>query len=62
MSERTPVIDPPRTLVEGLRLDQPTFGHALLDGDRKRLRAVLDVGCDTAEHADFEAGLKARCT
>jgi Uma2 family endonuclease len=30
MSERTPVIDPPRRLVEGQRLDQPTF-HALYE-------------------------------
>jgi hypothetical protein len=33
MSERTPVIDPPRTLVEGQHLDQPTF-HALYEANR----------------------------
>jgi Uma2 family endonuclease len=43
MSERTPVIDPPRTLVEGLRLDQPTF-HALYLAMPPGTRAELIEG------------------
>jgi Uma2 family endonuclease len=43
MSERTPVIDPPRTLVEGQRLDQPTF-HALYEAMPPRTRAELIDG------------------
>jgi Uma2 family endonuclease len=46
------------TVFPGLWLDP----KALLDGDRPRLRAVLDVGCATPEHAAFESGLKAKCT
>jgi Uma2 family endonuclease len=33
---------------------------ALLSGDRRRLRAVLDLGCATPEHAAFVAQLAAR--
>jgi Putative restriction endonuclease len=33
---------------------------ALLNGDRRRLRAVLDLGCATPEHADFVAQLAAQ--
>jgi Uma2 family endonuclease len=43
MSERTPVIDPPRTLVEGRRLDQPTF-HALYESMPPGTRAELING------------------
>jgi hypothetical protein len=32
---------------------------ALLAGDRRRLRAVVDLGCDTPEHAAFVATLAA---
>ena len=32
---------------------------ALLVGDRRRLRAVLDLGCATPEHAAFVAQLAA---
>ena len=32
---------------------------ALLDGDRRRLRAVVDLGCATPEHAAFVARLAA---
>jgi len=43
----------------GLWLDPP----ALLAGDTRRLRAVLDLGCATPEHAAFVAHLaKARST
>ncbi len=41
------------TVFPGLWLDP----QALLNGDRQRLRAVLDVGCATPEHADFVARL-----
>jgi Uma2 family endonuclease len=43
MSERTPVIDPPRTLVEGQHLDQPTF-HALYEATPPGTRAELING------------------
>src|SRR6516165_2602093 len=43
MSERTPVVDPPRTLVEGQRLDQPTF-HALYEAMPPGTRAELIGG------------------
>jgi Uma2 family endonuclease len=43
MSERTPVVDPPRTLVEGQRLDQPTF-HALYEAMPPGTRAELIDG------------------
>jgi Uma2 family endonuclease len=43
MSERTPVIDPPRTLVEGQRFDQPTF-HALYEAMPPGTRAELIDG------------------
>jgi len=39
----------------GLWLDP----KALLKGDRRRLRAVIDLGCATAEHAAFVARLAA---
>jgi hypothetical protein len=39
----------------GLWLDP----KALLDGDTRRLRAVIDLGCATPEHADFVARLAA---
>jgi hypothetical protein len=45
------------TVFPGLWLDP----RALLNGDRQRLRAVLDIGCATPEHAAFEAVLKAKC-
>jgi hypothetical protein len=35
---------------------------ALLNGDRRRLRAVLDLGCATPEHAAFVAQLAAQRT
>jgi Putative restriction endonuclease len=37
------------TVFPGLWLDP----SALLAGDTRRLRAVIDLGCNTAEHADF---------
>ena len=37
------------TVFPGLWLDP----QALLTGDRRRLRAVLDLGCATPEHAAF---------
>jgi Uma2 family endonuclease len=43
MSERTPVVDAPRTLVEGQRLDQPTF-HALYEAMPPGARAELIDG------------------
>ena len=43
MSERTPVIDRPRMLVEGQRLDQPTF-HALYEAMPPGTRAELIDG------------------
>jgi Uma2 family endonuclease len=43
MSERTSVVDPPRTLVEGRRLDQPTF-HALYESMAPGTRAELTNG------------------
>jgi hypothetical protein len=93
MSARSAAMDSPRPLVEGERLDQPTFHvlyfrqeqgclvriptdpdglyrstafpglwldpRALLQGDTKRLRAVLDIGLATPEHAAFVARLAA---
>jgi hypothetical protein len=45
------------TVFPGLWLDP----RALISGDRRRLRAVLDLGCATPEHAEFVARLaKAR--
>ena len=41
------------TVFPGLWLDPV----ALLKGDRRRLRAVVDLGCATAEHTDFVARL-----
>ena len=41
------------TVFPGLWLDP----QALLKGDRQRLRAVLDLGCATPEHAEFVARL-----
>jgi Uma2 family endonuclease len=35
---------------------------ALFQGDRRRLRAVVDLGVATAEHADFVARLAARAS
>jgi Uma2 family endonuclease len=46
------------TVFPGLWLDP----RALLNGDRPRLRAVLDAGCATPEYAAFASGLKAKCT
>jgi Uma2 family endonuclease len=43
MSQRHPVVDPPRTLVEGQRLDQPTF-HALYEAMPPGTRAELING------------------
>ena len=43
MSQRSPVADPPRTLVEGQRLDQPTF-HALYAAMPPGTRAELIDG------------------
>jgi Uma2 family endonuclease len=43
MPERTPVIDPPRTLVEGQHLDQPTF-HSLYEATPPGTRAELING------------------
>jgi Uma2 family endonuclease len=43
MSERTPMIDQPRTLVEGQHLDQPTF-HALYEATPPGTRAELING------------------
>jgi len=43
MSERTPVVDSPRTLVEGQRLDQSTF-HALYEAMPPGTRAELIDG------------------
>ena len=43
MPERTPVNDPPRTLVAGQRLDQPTF-HALYEAMPPGTRAELIDG------------------
>jgi len=43
MSKRTPVVDPPRTLVEGQRLDQPTF-HALYEAMPPGTQAELING------------------
>jgi hypothetical protein len=39
----------------GLSLDP----QALLEGNRRRLRAVLDLGCSTPEHAALVAKLAA---
>ncbi len=43
MSQRSPVADPPRTLVEGQRLDQPTF-HAIYEAMPPGTRAELING------------------
>jgi Uma2 family endonuclease len=43
MSQRVPVIDPPRVLVEGQRLDQPKF-HALYEAMPSGTRAELING------------------
>jgi len=43
MSQHSPVADPPRTLVEGQRLDQPTF-HALYEAMPPGTRAELING------------------
>ena len=43
------------TVFPGLWLDP----QALVKGDRRRLRAVVDLGCATAEHAAFVARLAA---
>src|SRR5438874_10993555 len=43
MSQRSPVADPSRTLVEGQRLDQPTF-HALYEAMPPGTRAELIGG------------------
>jgi hypothetical protein len=60
MPDRTTMKAAPRTLVEGQRLDQPTF-HALYEamppGTRAELIdgvvAVVELGCATPEHAAF---------
>ena len=54
MSERAPVIDPPRTLVEGQRLDQPTF-HALYEAMPPGTRAEL---IDGVVHMPRPVGLR----
>jgi len=41
------------TVFPGLWLDPV----ALLNGDRRRLRGVIDLGCETADHAAFVASL-----
>ena len=41
------------SVIPGLWLDPV----ALLGGDTQRLRAIVDLGCATAEHADFVARL-----
>ena len=46
------------TVFPGLWLDPV----ALLQGDQRRLRAVLDLGCATPEHAAFVARLAAART
>jgi hypothetical protein len=46
------------TAFPGLWLDP----QALLTGDRKRLREVVDLGCATPEHAAFVARLAAART
>ena len=46
------------TAFPGLWLDP----QALLDGDRQRLRDVIDLGCATPEHAAFVARLAAART
>ncbi|MFI5459734.1 MAG: hypothetical protein ACHRXM_30280 [Isosphaerales bacterium] len=43
MTKRTPVVDTPRTLVEGQRLDQPTF-HALYEAMPPGTQAELING------------------
>ena len=43
MVTRAPSADPPRTLIEGQRLDQPTF-HALYEAMPPRTRAELING------------------
>ena len=69
MAERTPLSTAPDALVEGHRMDQPTF-HALyeamppgtraeLKGDTRRLRPLIDLGCATPEQAQFTARLAA---
>ena len=42
----------------GLWLDP----RALIDGDTRRLRAAVDLGLATAEHAEFVARLAASCS
>jgi Uma2 family endonuclease len=54
MSERTPVIDPPRRLVEGQHLDQPTF-HALYEAMPPGTRAEL---IDGVVHLPSPVGLR----
>ena len=46
------------TVFPGLWLDPA----ALLAGDRRRLRAVVDLGCATPEHAAFVARLAEAAT
>ena len=53
MSVRTPAESSPRILVEGRRLDP----DALLASDTRRLRAVVELGCATPDHAAFVAKL-----
>ena len=43
MSKHTPVLNPPRTLVEGQRLDQPTF-HSMYEAMPPGTRAELING------------------
>ncbi len=45
------------TVFPGLWLDPV----ALLKGDRRRIRSVVDLGCATAEHTAFVARLAAEC-
>jgi len=66
MTERHLGVAPPRMLVEGQRLDRPTFHAllwldpaALLVSDIHRLQAIVDLGCATPEHAEFVKKLAA---
>jgi hypothetical protein len=72
MPELMPAVKPPGTLIEGRRLGQPEFHalcpsevfpglwldpQALINGDTRRLRAVLDLGFATPQDAEFVARL-----
>jgi hypothetical protein len=58
------VLVPRRLAEDGLYRSTVFPGHwvdpiALLEGDGRRLRAIIDLGCATREHADFVARLVA---